>query len=150
MANVKAQGSTHHSSTSTTSNRGWLHAFDDRCAMNTDALPRTTRRPGLGLGSRTRRVAALLIPLLFCASLLGSNVQASSASRVHRCGGKPATLAGTKGPDLLVGTSSADVIWGGPGDDIIRGRGGNDIVCGSGGADAMTTALGDDVIYGGP
>jgi Ca2+-binding RTX toxin-like protein len=99
--------------------------------------------------SRRRRCGGA-VSLVICAAVLGwSNLQASAAQSVLRCGGEAVTLRGTHGSDHLVGTSGADVIWGGPGGDTIRGRGGNDVVCAGSGADVVTTGLGSDVVYGG-
>lgn len=65
------------------------------------------------------------------------------------CGGQPATVVGTDGPDRLVGTPGNDVISAGNGDDVIEALDGNDIVCAGVGADTVLGGAGDDVIYGG-
>lgn len=65
------------------------------------------------------------------------------------CGGLPATLVGTEGPDRLVGTPGNDVIVAGGGDDYIEGLDGNDMICAGAGADTILGGAGDDTIYGG-
>lgn len=69
---------------------------------------------------------------------------------VPRCGGKPATIVGTPGPDVLRGTSRADVIVGLAGKDKITAAKGNDTVCGGAGADTIAGGKGRDRLFGGP
>jgi glucose/arabinose dehydrogenase len=66
------------------------------------------------------------------------------------CGGRPATHAGTPGPDRLVGTPGRDVIAGGSGRDTLLGRGGDDLICGGMGADRLAGGRGRDRCIGGP
>jgi len=65
------------------------------------------------------------------------------------CGGKRATIVGTKAPDTLVGTRHADVIAGLGGDDTITGLGKGDVLCGGPGNDHLSGGLGGDHLYGG-
>jgi uncharacterized delta-60 repeat protein len=67
-----------------------------------------------------------------------------------RCGGKRATIVGTKAADTLVGTEHADVISGLRGRDTITGLEKGDIICGGGGNDHIRGGLGVDQLYGGP
>ncbi len=66
-----------------------------------------------------------------------------------RCAGRPATIAGTPGPDRLRGTPGPDVIAGLGGDDVIAGLGGPDLICGGPGGDALTGGAGADRLLGG-
>ncbi len=75
-----------------------------------------------------------------------------------RCGGRPATIIGTSGPDQLTGTPNSDVILGGDGDDVIDSGDGDDRVCagagddlvnGRAGSDKLRGELGDDRVRGG-
>ena len=70
-----------------------------------------------------------------------------AASRV--CGGKQATVLGTKGSNKIHGTPKADVIWAGGGNDRIAGGGGNDTICGNGGNDSLRGGRGRDRLIGG-
>ena len=74
------------------------------------------------------------------------------------CGGQPATIVGTSGPDQLTGTGNSDVILAGDGNDVIDSGEGDDRVCagpgddlvnGRGGSDKLSGELGDDRIRGG-
>lgn len=66
-----------------------------------------------------------------------------------RCGGKPATLVGTAGPDVLRGTPDDDVIVAKGGSDQVRGRGGNDRICSGAGNDDLIAGKGKDRLNGG-
>jgi RTX calcium-binding nonapeptide repeat (4 copies)/NHL repeat len=65
------------------------------------------------------------------------------------CGGLPATIIGTEGPDVLTGTSRPDVLHGFGGDDTLRGLGGDDTLCGGPGNDTLQGGSGDDALDGG-
>ncbi|MGZ5321476.1 MAG: hypothetical protein ACXWFN_08465, partial [Solirubrobacterales bacterium] len=65
------------------------------------------------------------------------------------CGGRVATLVGTKGADTLRGTPAGDVIVALGGRDDVRGRGGADVVCGAGGPDRLAGGGGADRLLGG-
>jgi Ca2+-binding RTX toxin-like protein len=73
----------------------------------------------------------------------------ASASEVHRCQGRVATIVGTAGDDVLNGTPGRDVIWGGPGNDTIYGSLGNDLICGGAGDDVIHGGRGNDEVFGG-
>ncbi|MGH8502891.1 MAG: Calx-beta domain-containing protein [Gammaproteobacteria bacterium] len=64
------------------------------------------------------------------------------------CGGRVATIVGTRGDDTLNGTSGADVIHGLGGNDLIRGLGGNDILCGGPDDDRLIGGPGNDRLIG--
>jgi Ca2+-binding RTX toxin-like protein len=66
------------------------------------------------------------------------------------CGGKKATIVGTRAADRLVGTKHADVIAGLRGGDTITGLGKGDIICGGRGNDDIRGGPGADHLYGGP
>lgn len=66
-----------------------------------------------------------------------------------RCGGRTATIVGTRGADVLRGTRGADVIAGLGGDDRISGGGGNDVICGGAGHDRLVGGPGSDRLLGG-
>ena len=66
-----------------------------------------------------------------------------------RCGGKLATIVGTRGDDRLRGTDGVDVLIARGGDDVIRARGGDDRVCARGGADRIRGGGGDDRLRAG-
>jgi glucose/arabinose dehydrogenase len=78
---------------------------------------------------------------------LGDVLAVSSPGRT--CGGRVATLVGTKGGDKLRGTRAADVIVALGGRDDVRGRGGADVVCGAGGPDRLVGGGGADRLLGG-
>ena len=65
-----------------------------------------------------------------------------------RCGGKPATIVGTKGNDRLRGTPGNDVIVALGGNDRVNGRGGNDVICGGKGKDRLAGGPGSDKLLG--
>jgi dipeptidyl aminopeptidase/acylaminoacyl peptidase len=65
------------------------------------------------------------------------------------CAGKPATIAGTGGPDRFTGTVSRDVIAGLGGADKIDGLEKGDRICGGGGDDTLRGREGDDRLLGG-
>jgi len=66
------------------------------------------------------------------------------------CGGRPASIVGTAGPDRLVGTPAPDVIVGRGGDDWIEAGAGDDLVCAGPGADTVLAGTGRDTLFGGP
>lgn len=68
--------------------------------------------------------------------------------RPPRCGGRPATILGTAGPDTMRGTLGRDVILGLAGNDIIRGLAGNDVLCGGPGRDTLLGGDGNDRLFG--
>jgi uncharacterized delta-60 repeat protein len=67
---------------------------------------------------------------------------------VVRCGGKKATIVGTKGRDTLKGTRKSDVIVGLGGNDKITGLSGSDVICGGSGNDRISGGNGNDKLYG--
>jgi uncharacterized delta-60 repeat protein len=67
---------------------------------------------------------------------------------VLRCGGKLATLVGTRGKDRLRGSRRADVIVALGGNDSVKGGGGNDLVCGGSGNDNLAGEAGRDKLLG--
>jgi Tol biopolymer transport system component len=69
--------------------------------------------------------------------------------RPARCGGEPATIAGTDGRDELRGTRQRDVIVAHKGNDTVAGRRGNDVICGKAGDDKIRGARGRDTLLGG-
>ncbi|MFY3740123.1 MAG: hypothetical protein HMLIMOIP_000548 [Candidatus Nitrosomirales archaeon] len=64
------------------------------------------------------------------------------------CGGKEATIVGTRGDDTIEGTPEDDVITGLKGNDAIDGRGGKDTICGGFGDDVIQGGDGNDRIIG--
>jgi Tol biopolymer transport system component len=64
------------------------------------------------------------------------------------CGGKPATILGTKGKDKIKGTKRNDVIVAFAGNDIVDGGGGNDRICGGAGNDVLRGGAGNDLLVG--
>ena len=107
-------------------------------------------RTGVVLGALS--VAVALLPLVVAP-------EAAGAAGAVLCGGLPATIWGTEGPNMLHGTSAPDVIAGLGGDDVIYGYDGADLICGGPGNDTIwggngTNRMwgdeGDDVISGGP
>jgi uncharacterized delta-60 repeat protein len=72
----------------------------------------------------------------------------SPPTRYH-CGGRRATIVGTRGRDVLKGTKRGDVIVGLRGNDVIRGFGGNDVICGDAGRDRLFGGKGRDKLFGG-
>ena len=67
---------------------------------------------------------------------------------VPRCGGKPATIVGTKGSERLKGTRRNDVIVALGGYDKIAAGRGNDIVCAGDGNDTVSGDSGKDRLFG--
>ncbi len=61
-----------------------------------------------------------------------------------RCGGRSATIVGTRRADSLKGTKKADVIAGLGGNDRISSLAGNDVVCGGDGKDSIDLGKGRD------
>jgi Ca2+-binding RTX toxin-like protein len=71
------------------------------------------------------------------------------ASAAPSCGGRAATIVGTRRADRLVGTPGRDVIVGLGGNDRILGAIGNDVLCGGRGSDLLVGGRGDDILRGG-
>lgn len=65
------------------------------------------------------------------------------------CLGSPATIVGTRWPDVIRGTPAVDVIVGLGGADVIRGLGGDDVICAGGGDDRLVGGAGFDALAGG-
>lgn len=86
-----------------------------------------------------------------CASpcLVDPSAQGCSDPRPPTCGGRAATIVGTKRADTLKGTGRRDVIVGRAGRDVLIGAGGNDLICGGGGSDKLLGGKGDDALLGG-
>ena len=94
---------------------------------------------------RSGRTAAVIL------AMVAALTQASGAAAAGAtCGGLPATVVGSSGPDHLVGTDGPDVIAAGYGHDHIEGRGGNDRICAGPGYDDVNGGAGDDSVSGGP
>lgn len=93
-----------------------------------------------------RRVAISLL-----AALAASGVVAIDDAYAARptCGGRIATIVGTKRSDKIVATRRADVIVAKGGADVIDGRGGKDLICAGPGNDVVRGGSGDDLIWGG-
>ena len=66
------------------------------------------------------------------------------------CGGKRATIVGTKRADRLRGTPGRDVIAALGGNDRVSALGRADIVCGGAGRDTLRGGAGRDRLFGGP
>jgi DNA-binding beta-propeller fold protein YncE len=66
------------------------------------------------------------------------------------CGGRPATIVGTKHADRLRGTPRRDVIAALGGNDRVAALGRADIVCGGAGRDTLLGGRGRDRLFGGP
>lgn len=64
------------------------------------------------------------------------------------CGGRPATILGSAGPDTMRGTLGPDVILGLGGNDTVRGLAGNDSLCGGPGDDRLIGGDGKDRLLG--
>jgi len=71
-------------------------------------------------------------------------------SKPRRCGGRIATIVGTRGRDVLRGSFGRDVILTGPGADRIRGRRRADRICSGKGPDLIAGGSGRDTLVGGP
>jgi len=125
--------------------------------LHADGRPVTAMGPGrvktLRSGEDLAAVAALPDGRIVAGGdiLGGQNVlyRLKGDLRPPSCGGKRATIVGTKAPDTLVGTRHADVIAGLGGDDTITGLGKGDILCGGPGNDHLSGGLGGDHLYGG-
>jgi uncharacterized delta-60 repeat protein len=78
----------------------------------------------------------------------GSPGGGGPGSKVLRCGGRLATLVGTRGKDRLRGTRRADVIVALGGNDSVRAGAGNDLVCGGAGNDNLAGEVGRDKLLG--
>ncbi len=76
-------------------------------------------------------------------------IPASALAGARTCGGQPATVEGTSGPDTLTGTSGADVIVGLGDHDTIDGLDGDDVICGGPGVDTINAGDGADEVWGG-
>ena len=72
------------------------------------------------------------------------------AAPTASCGGRKATIIGTKRADKLTGGPLPDVITGLGGKDKIKGLGKNDVLCGGKGRDRISGGKGRDRIIGGP
>src|SRR5262245_23512695 len=66
----------------------------------------------------------------------------ADAAGPRYCGGRQATIVGSKKDDSIVGTAGPDVIWSGDGRDRIYGMGGNDIICSQKGEDLVVGGAG--------
>jgi parallel beta-helix repeat protein len=97
-------------------------------------------------GVAVRKLSALIILALVSVLPITSP---ASAGGSKTCGGKKATITGTKGSNSLKGTQDADVIWAGGGDDVVSGGGGKDTICGSTGDDTLLGGGGNDRLIGG-
>ena len=69
-------------------------------------------------------------------------------SKVRRCAGKKATVAGTDAKDKLKGTKRKDVIAALGGKDTVKGLKGNDVICGGKGKDKLLGGPGKDKLLG--
>jgi Ca2+-binding RTX toxin-like protein len=109
-------------------------------------LPRPLDNPALA------RVAALPHGRIIVVGTLGSDTGLAyrllGDLTAPSCGGKKATIVGTKAADHLVGTRRADVIASLGGRDDITGLGKGDIVCGGQGDDHIAGRAGADRLYG--
>lgn len=72
-----------------------------------------------------------------------------ASAQSFTCAGEPATIVGTRGPDVINGTPGRDVIVALGGADVIHGRAGPDLICAGLGADVVRGGVGPDVIYAG-
>ncbi len=81
--------------------------------------------------------------------LVDPSAQGCSDSRTPTCGGRKATIIGSKRADTLKGTKRREVIVGRGGRDVLIGVGGNDLICGGGGSDKLLGGKGDDALFGG-
>jgi len=75
-------------------------------------------------------------------------IKVSLVAAKARCGGRKATIVGTRGADRLKGTKKADVIAGLGGNDRISALAGNDVVCGGKGKDVINGGPGKDKLLG--
>lgn len=81
--------------------------------------------------------------------LVDPSAQGCSDPPPTTCGGRKATIVGTKRADTLKGTNRRDVIVGRGGRDVLIGAGGDDLICGGGGSDKLLGGKGDDTLLGG-
>jgi hypothetical protein len=88
-----------------------------------------------------RKWARLAIAGVTIASAFVMARVTADAAGPRYCGGRQATIVGSKKDDSIVGTSGPDVIWSGAGRDRVYGMGGNDLIC---------SQKGDDLVVGGP
>jgi len=102
------------------------------------------------VGSNSSFVAENVPDTLFGSQLADGAAELFDSAHPIRCGGKPATIVGTEGPDRLVGSRAKDVILGDLGDDVIIGKGGKDKLCGEEGRDKIKGGKGRDFCDGGP
>jgi hypothetical protein len=69
-----------------------------------------------------------LLVVVLCAGVALALGSAGSSAPAPMCGGKRATMVGTKGFDFINGSMGPDVIVGLGNEDRINGRGGADII----------------------
>jgi hypothetical protein len=110
-------------------------------------VARTERRR---IAIRSAVVLLFLLSPTFAAVPPGTALVAPGLGAAgEACGGQPATIVGTDGPDVIPGTPGPDVISAGAGPDVVRARGGDDLVCGGRGADVLRGGAGADSLFGG-
>lgn len=134
----------------TVSRAGWRAAGQDAHGTWTDEVPAvttTTTPAGVDAANSTSATTAPSATGNATPNLLTS-AALEPAPPAPSCGGRPATVVGTEGPDRLTGTAGADVIVGLGGDDTIYGAGGHDLICGGPGSDMLSGGAGDDRLYG--
>ncbi|MSO42224.1 MAG: hypothetical protein EXQ70_10100 [Solirubrobacterales bacterium] len=99
--------------------------------------------------SRTIRTTSAVATALALCGLL-SLAMAGTASAKPKCGGKKATIVGTKGNDKIKvkgnGHGVQVVVGLGGSDDVINGMGGDDGVRGDAGSDSLFGEQGFDVV----
>jgi hypothetical protein len=92
-------------------------------------------------GDAIERATAILAAGALVAALATITLDAPASAAKPKCGGKVATIVGTKRGEVIKGTAKADVIVARGGHDRIYGKGGNDTIC---------AGLGHDKVYAGP
>ena len=75
--------------------------------------------------------------------------QGGPAPATVTCGGKRATIVGTRRRDVIRGTRRRDVIAALGGNDVVRGLAGDDVVCAGAGNDLVIGGAGRDRLLGG-
>jgi uncharacterized repeat protein (TIGR01451 family) len=78
-----------------------------------------------------------------------SDTETTEVNEGPKCGGNPATIAGTGGADVLTGTEGRDVVSTLGGKDEVNSLGGKDAICGKGGNDKLKGESGSDLVKGG-